>query len=143
MTSLLTLGTFDLFHSGHVTFLRQCSRLADHITVAVNTDDFVERFKGRKPTITLQERMAVLRACRHVDEVLINSGVDQRKLIEAWMRGVNENKVIAIGADWTPQDYLAQLGVDEEFLRTYHLTLVYVHNLNDLHSTEIRERCQP
>ena len=69
---LYTGGTFDLFHFGHQNFLKQCKNIADKVVVALNRDDFVERFKGQKPVLTYKEREQSLRYCKFVDEVILN-----------------------------------------------------------------------
>ena len=140
VTSLLTIGTFDLFHAGHVEFLRACQRLAGHVTVALNPDDFVAEFKGVRPTMSLEERLAVVGACQYVDAAMRGFGAESGETIDAWMRSVNSPRVLAIGSDWCGRDYLGQLRVDEDYLRRYDLTLVYVHPRSTLHSSDIRQR---
>ena len=75
---LYTGGTFDLFHFGHQNFLKQCKNIADKVVVALNTDDFVERFKGQKPVLTYKEREQSLRYCKFVDEVILTG---QEKIV--------------------------------------------------------------
>jgi cytidyltransferase-like protein len=62
----------DLFHGGHVEFLRQARALGDELVVGVHSDDTVEGYK-RRPIMTMEERMAVVAGCRYVDEVLANA----------------------------------------------------------------------
>jgi len=59
----------DLFHAGHVELLRQARALGDRLVVGVLSDDVVAQYK-RRPITTLEERVAVVRACRYVDEVV-------------------------------------------------------------------------
>lgn len=59
----------DLFHPGHVELLRQARSLGDWLVVGVLSDDVAAAYK-RRPIMTLDERVAVLRACRYVDEVV-------------------------------------------------------------------------
>ena len=47
-----TGGTFDLFHRGHANFLRQCKEIGDHLTVSLNTDEFIYRYKGTYPVMS-------------------------------------------------------------------------------------------
>ena len=67
---LYTGGTFDLFHFGHQNFLKQCKRIADEVVVSLNTDDFVERFKGRKTILKFKEREQSLWYCKYVDKTV-------------------------------------------------------------------------
>ena len=46
-----TGGTFDLFHAGHVNFLKQCKKIGDQVVVALNTDEFIFDYKGKSPII--------------------------------------------------------------------------------------------
>lgn len=67
---LLTCGCFDLLHYGHIKFFQSASRFGD-VVVAVGDDDLVKRLKGEdRPIFTLEQRTAMLRACRYVSEVI-------------------------------------------------------------------------
>jgi cytidyltransferase-like protein len=59
----------DLFHRGHIEFLRRARRLGDELIVGVHSDETVATYK-RKPIFTMDERMAVVAACRYVDEMV-------------------------------------------------------------------------
>lgn len=59
----------DLFHYGHVEFLRQASMLGDYVLVGINADDEVAIHK-RRPIQTMEERLASVANCRYVDEVI-------------------------------------------------------------------------
>lgn len=61
--------TGDLFHAGHVAFLRKAKALGDYLIVGVITDDHVETYK-RRPVLSLKDRAAVVRGCKYVDEVI-------------------------------------------------------------------------
>lgn len=62
----------DLFHPGHVELLRQASSFGDWLIVGVLPDDVVAAYK-RRPIMTIDERVAIIRACRYVDEVIPNA----------------------------------------------------------------------
>ena len=64
---LYTGGTFDLFHAGHVEFLKRCKEIADTVTVSLNSDQFIEKYKGKPPVMRYRERREVLNACKYVD----------------------------------------------------------------------------
>ena len=64
----------DLFHYGHVEFLKQARALGDYLLVGVHSDDVVAAHK-RKPILTMQERVASVAGCRYVDEVLPEKGL--------------------------------------------------------------------
>jgi glycerol-3-phosphate cytidylyltransferase len=105
-----TGGTFDLFHRGHVNFLRQCKEIGDHVTVSLNTDEFIYRYKGEYPIISYEERKEVLLSCRYVDKVIPNTeGEDSKPTI----LDVNP-KFIVIGSDWAKKDYYKQMNFTQK-----------------------------
>lgn len=147
MRTVLTIGTFDLLHPGHLDLLRACRDLAGplgHVVVAVNPSDFVERFKKRRPVQELPERMEMLRACRMVDAVIVNFGEERAgPVIDAVAPDL-----LVIGDDWRDRDYLGQLHIDQAFLDHRGLSIEYVPRVRDWSTTGIRtaigetpERC--
>lgn len=122
MTRGYTGGTFDLFHAGHVAFLQLCRMQCDHLTVALNTDEFCTRYK-RKPILNLVERNEILLSCRYVDQVIYNTGSEDSRpsILRA---GAN---IIFHGDDWTGPDYLKQLGISPEFLEAYKIRIRYIN----------------
>jgi cytidyltransferase-like protein len=60
----------DMFHAGHVAFLKQAKEFGNYLIVGVLADETVEEYK-REPILTLQERVAVIEACKYVDEVVV------------------------------------------------------------------------
>lgn len=71
MTRVYADMVADLFHHGHVEFLRQVSNLGDYVLVGINADDVAEAHK-RRPVQTMEERIASVASCRYVDEVIPN-----------------------------------------------------------------------
>ena len=70
LMKLLTCGCFDLLHYGHIKFFQSASRYGN-VVVAVGDDDLVKRLKGEdRPIFTLDQRTAMLQACRYVSEVI-------------------------------------------------------------------------
>lgn len=139
MTKVYTGGTFDLFHAGHVKFLRECANLG-YITVAVNTDAFVKRYKGKEPVVCLDDRMTVLDSCRWVDSVIVNDGDEDSKpsIIKV------APDIIAIGSDWEGKDYCRQMGFTQEWLDEQDIQLVYLPYTPGISTTLLRERiCDP
>lgn len=62
----------DLFHPGHIDFLRKAKAEGDYLIVGVHPDELVESYK-RRPILTLEERVRAISACRYVDEVIAGS----------------------------------------------------------------------
>lgn len=68
--TVFTNGCFDLFHYGHVDFLRRCKAMGTRLIVGLNTDASIQRLKGaQRPIISQRWRYGVVSACRYVDEV--------------------------------------------------------------------------
>lgn len=135
MLTIYTGGTFDLFHAGHVNFLQKCSQLG-FVTVSLNTDEFIEAYKGKPPVCSYQERLAVLEACVWVDEVIPNyAGADSKPAIES----VGPN-IIAIGTDWARRDYHAQMGFDQDWLDARDISLIYIPYTSGISTTNLKER---
>lgn len=141
---VLTLGTFDLFHAGHVNILNRCRAIASEddrqggsVVVGLNTDDFVTSYKGRAPVIAYGDREAVVKACRYVDAVLPNDQPDGtvRGLVAAV-----RPRVIVVGSDWQNRDYLAQIGLSPWDLFDRDIRIVYHPYTEGISTTAIRER---
>ena len=62
----------DLFHVGHVEFLRKARALGDRLLVGIHSDDDVARYK-RVPVMSMAERIGVVAACRYVDDVIADA----------------------------------------------------------------------
>lgn len=132
---IYTGGTFDLFHSGHVEFLRRCKKLG-RVTVALNTDDFILQYKGKSPVMTYAEREAVLLSCRYVDSVIPNYGGPDSKpsIIKA------RAELIVIGSDWARKDYYKQMQFTQEWLDQNGIGLAYIPYTAGISSTQIKRR---
>lgn len=133
--TIYTGGTFDLFHAGHVEFLRRCAELGS-VTVSLNEDEFIEKYKGKRPIISYQEREAVLLGCRWVDRVIPNvGGVDSRVAIN-----LVSPDLVVIGSDWARRDYYAQMQFDQDWLDERGIGLAYIPYTQGISSTAIKER---
>ena len=133
---LYTGGTFDLFHYGHTNFLRQCSKLADKVVVSLNTDEFIQEYKGKSPIMTYEEREQSLRDCKYVYDVVPNiGGADSKPAILS----VNPN-IIAIGTDWAKKDYYKQMQFTQTWLDDNDILLVYLAYTEGISTTEIKKR---
>lgn len=133
-----TGGTFDLLHRGHMRLLERCRELAGPgtVTVALNTDEFIEQYKGRPPVVSYPNRAAVLAACRYVDDVVPNrDGDDSRTTIERV-----EPDLIVVGSDWATRDYHGQMGFDQGWLDRRGIGLCFVPYTKGVSSTELRRR---
>lgn len=78
MKKVITYGTFDLFHIGHLNLLKRAKALGDYLIVAVSSDDFNLREKNKVCQISDVDRMEIVKAIRYVDEVILEEGWDQK-----------------------------------------------------------------
>ena len=72
MKKVITYGTFDLFHVGHLNLLKRAKALGDYLVVAVSSDEF-NALKGKKAYHSLEDRLAILQAIEFVDEVIVEN----------------------------------------------------------------------
>ncbi|MDB5345227.1 MAG: bifunctional heptose 7-phosphate kinase/heptose 1-phosphate adenyltransferase [Schlesneria sp.] len=81
--TVFTNGCFDLFHYGHVDFLRRCRAMGTRLIVGLNTDASIQRLKGpERPIISQRWRQGIVAACRYVDEVHLFEDDTPSNLIE-------------------------------------------------------------
>jgi glycerol-3-phosphate cytidylyltransferase len=134
-----TGGTFDLFHSGHVNFLKQCKEIAGtagQVVVSLNTDSFIQEYKTKPPVCNDQERYDVISSCKYVDEVIWNSGGTDSKPAILYVKP----DVIAIGSDWALKDYYKQMDFEQSWLDKLNISLIYIPYTKGISSTEIKTR---
>lgn len=134
-----TGGTFDLFHSGHVKFLESCKKIAGRggqVVVALNSDAFVEQYKGSKPVMSFSERREVLLGCRYVSQVVANTGGEDSKPTILRVRP----DFIVVGSDWARRDYYAQMQFTQDWLDDLDITLCYVPYTQGISSTDVKKR---
>ena len=96
ITIALTYGTYDLFHIGHVRLFERIKQRYDKLIVAVSTDEF-NAIKGKRSVVPFADRVAMVRACRYVDEVIPENDWAQKE-VDVMVHGVD---VVVMGSDWT------------------------------------------
>ena len=96
MKKVITYGTFDLLHYGHVNLLQRAKALGDYLIVAISTDEFNWNMKGKKCYFTYEERKRLVEAIRYVDLVIPEESWEQKE------SDVDEFKIdtFVIGDDW-------------------------------------------
>jgi glycerol-3-phosphate cytidylyltransferase len=132
---LYTGGTFDLFHFGHVNFLRQCYRICKNVIVSLNTDDFVCKYKS-SPIMTYKEREQSLLGCKYVSKIIPNTGGSDSKPA---ILSVKPN-IIAIGDDWCHKNYYEQMDFTQDWLDKNKIVLIYIPYTKGISTTEIKNR---
>ncbi len=79
MKRVITYGTFDLLHYGHINLLRRAKEMGDYLIVALSTDEFNWNEKQKKCYFSYEERKALLEAIRYVDLVIPEENWEQKK----------------------------------------------------------------
>ena len=90
-----TSGVYDLFHIGHLRLLERARAQCDRLVVGVSTDEVVREYKGHSPIIPFEERVAIVKAIRYVDEVVPQTTMDK---FAAWQK-IHFDKLFH-GSDW-------------------------------------------
>ncbi|MCF0132189.1 MAG: adenylyltransferase/cytidyltransferase family protein [Pseudobutyrivibrio sp.] len=130
-----TAGTFDLFHVGHLNILRKSKELCDYLIVGVMTDEFVEHQKGRKPTISMEDRMEMLLACSYVDEVVPVDYHNTHKQ-DAW--SLYHFDCVFTGNDHEGEEWYRE----RDMLRNVGSEMIFFPYTQRISSTKIKEEIQ-
>ena len=120
---VLTYGTFDLFHIGHLNLLRRLKALGDYLIVAVSTDEF-NRGKGKQTIIKFEDRLEIVQNVKAVDLAIPETCWEQ-KIADVKKYGVS---IFAMGDDWAGKF---------DFLQP-HCEVVYLPRTANISSTSIK-----
>lgn len=123
MKKVLTYGTFDLFHYGHLRLLERAKALGDYLIVAVSTDEF-NAVKGKKCTYPYEHRAKIVAAIKYVDEVIPETRWEQ-KIEDVKKHGID---VFVMGDDWEGKF---------DFLKEY-CEVVYLERTKNISTSEIK-----
>lgn len=124
MKKVITYGTFDLLHWGHIKLLERAKQLGDYLVVAISTDEFNLQ-KSKKAYHSYEHRKLILETIRYVDEVIPENSWDQK------VRDVQEHDidVFVMGDDWEGKfDFLKE-----------HCEVVYLKRTEGISTTQIKE----
>lgn len=124
---VLTYGTFDLLHYGHVRLLQRAAQLGDYLIVALSTDEF-NAGKGKKSFYDYETRKEMLEAIRYVDLVIPENSWEQKA------NDVEEYKVdvVVMGGDWAGSPRF-------EYLKDY-CEVVYLDRTEGISTTDVKAR---
>lgn len=134
-----TGGTFDLFHDGHVNFLKQCKKIAGingSVVVSLNTDEFIQRYKDKPPIYNYDQRKMILESCKYVDLVVENECGENSKPSIVSVKP----DFIVVGSDWAKKDYYKQMSFTQDWLDQQDITLLYIPYTEGISSTKIKEK---
>lgn len=126
MKRVLTYGTFDLLHYGHIRLLQRAKALGDYLIVALSTDEFNET-KGKKAYHNYETRKKMLEAIRYVDLVIPE---------ECWEQKLSDVKkyevdTVVMGSDWAGSDKF-------DYLKD-HCEVVYLDRTEGISTTQIKQ----
>lgn len=122
--TIITYGTFDMFHIGHLRLLQRLSKLADKLIVAVSTDDF-NKGKGKKTLIPYEQRAEIIENIKCVDLVIPENDWEQKiKDVKKY-----EIDIFAIGDDWEGKF---------DFLKEY-CEVVYLERTDNISTTQLKK----
>src|SRR5690625_4795802 len=124
MKKVITYGTFDLLHTGHINLLRRAKQYGDYLIVAISSDEF-NALKGKKAYYTFEQRKAILEAIRYVDKVIAENSWEQ-KVTDVKQHDVD---VFVMGDDWKGEfDFLEE-----------HCEVVYLPRTVGISTTKIKK----
>lgn len=126
MKTVITYGTFDILHPGHVELLKKAKEMGDYLIVGISTDEFNET-KGKKAYNPYENRKAMIESIRYVDMIIPE---------EYWEQKIDDiNKynidILVMGDDWKGSDKFTYL---EEFVE-----VVFIPRIGNLSSTRVKQ----
>ncbi len=96
LTTIITFGTFDVFHVGHLRILERARNLGSRLIVGVSTDALNYSKKGRNPVYTQDERMEIIAALKCVDSVFLEESLEKKR---TYIQEYNA-ECLVMGKDW-------------------------------------------
>jgi glycerol-3-phosphate cytidylyltransferase len=120
---VITYGTFDLLHTGHINILRRAKEYGDYLIVAISSDEF-NALKGKKAYYSFEQRKLILEAIRYVDEVIPEHTWEQK------VQDVKDHEVdvFVMGDDWKGKfDFLKE-----------HCEVIYLPRTVGISTTKIK-----
>jgi len=123
---VITFGTFDLFHVGHLRLLQRAKELGTWLVVGVSSDELNYEKKGKYPAAPIEHRMEIIRSIRYVDEVFVEESLEEKRRYIIEYRA----DVLVMGDDWSGQfDHVSDL-----------CRVVYLPRTPGISTTEIKDQ---
>lgn len=126
MKRIITFGTFDIFHYGHLKIIERAAELADELIVGISSDELNFRKKGRSPVYTQEERMKIVSSLSFVTGVFLEESLELKReyLLEY------KADALVMGCDWT--------GKFDEFKDICEV--IYLPRTPDISTTDLIEK---
>ncbi|MBM9614400.1 adenylyltransferase/cytidyltransferase family protein [Desulfobulbus rhabdoformis] len=96
MKRVITFGTFDVFHLGHLRILQRAKEMGDYLIVGMSTDHLNFSKKGKYPVYSEEERMEIIKSIRYVDEVFYEESLERKGEYLKKYRA----DILVMGDDW-------------------------------------------
>lgn len=125
MKTVITYGTFDLFHIGHLNILKRARNFGDRLIVSLSTDEFNFSMKNKVTAIPYKDRKSILEALVYVDLVIPEESWEQKKA------DINlyDVDIFVMGSDWEGEfDFLSK-----------HCEVIYLDRTEFISSTSIKQ----
>jgi glycerol-3-phosphate cytidylyltransferase len=139
--NVLTIGTFDILHFGHIRLIKRCKELAGpkgKVFVGLNPDEFIMQYKHAYPVMSYEEREKAIKELEYVTDVLPNKGgANSKVLIE-----LVKPDLLVIGSDWARKDYYKQMQFTQDWLDEKNIILAYVPYTAGISTTNIKKRLE-
>lgn len=127
MKRVITYGTFDMLHYGHINLLKRAKTLGDYLIVVLSTDEFNLKSKNKKTYFSYEKRKQLLEAIRYVDLVIPEESWDQKKSdIELY-----HIDTFVMGDDWKGQFDFIQNQTNAD--------VVYLERTPEISTTQIKK----
>lgn len=123
-------AAMDMFHYGHLNLINNAKKYCENLTVAVNSDDLIQRYKNKTPIVSCKDRMKIISAIKGVDRVV---KIDHRDKVKAAKE--LQFDALLMGDDWKDTPFYKE---QEEKLGAIGVKIVYLPRTPNVSSTDIR-----
>ena len=129
--NILVVGVFDLFHRGHLEFLKKSKSIEGDLYVLINGDELTSKYK-RQPIFQENDRCAIISALSCVKKAEITNSYDIKPFIEKY-----KIDIILHGDDWEHKSYMEQICVNEEYLAEKNIEIMYTPYFDGISTSEL------
>ena len=126
-----TTGVFDMFHIGHLNIIRRAKEKCDYLIVGVSTDEVVQSYKNKTPIIPYEQRAAIVKAIKYVDEVGPQTTMDKVEFLKA-----RHFDVMFHGDEWKGTELYKKY--EDEFVK-YGARIEYLSHTDGISSSMLRD----
>lgn len=134
MKKIITFGTFDLFHIGHLRMLERAKKYGDYLIVGISSDELNWEKKKKYPIFSCKERLEIISSLRCVDEVFIEEVIDKEEYCKKY-----KADIFIIGDDWKGRPCGKEKKTFDEQLEDI-CSVIYLERTENISTTEIIEK---